>query len=65
MSLGVMHYDRRVTRWQPDAHGRLQEAALTLYGERIGALSVVAWTRTVWPGRTSVAAATDESTCVL
>jgi AcrR family transcriptional regulator len=34
MTLGVMHYDRRVTRWQPDAHGRLQEAALTLYGER-------------------------------
>lgn len=25
---------RRVTRWEPDAHGRLAEAALELFGER-------------------------------
>jgi AcrR family transcriptional regulator len=34
MSPGVIHYDRRVARWQPDARGRLLEAAMTLYGER-------------------------------
>src|SRR5450432_908146 len=27
-------YDRAVSRWEPDARGRLQEAALALYGER-------------------------------
>ncbi len=34
MTLGVIAYARSVARWQPDASGRLQEAALTLYGER-------------------------------
>ena len=34
MSPGVINYAGRMARWQPDAHGRLQEAALALYGER-------------------------------
>jgi AcrR family transcriptional regulator len=36
MSLGVINLTRLVAmaRWQPDACGRLQEAALTLYGEQ-------------------------------
>jgi AcrR family transcriptional regulator len=34
MSPGVINYHRRMGRWQPDACGRLQQAALTLYGER-------------------------------
>ncbi|MCW2953122.1 MAG: transcriptional regulator, TetR family [Conexibacter sp.] len=34
MTLGAINYARRVARWQPDARGRLQHAALTLYGER-------------------------------
>jgi AcrR family transcriptional regulator len=35
MSPSVIDYDRpRMARWQPDARGRLQEAALTLFGER-------------------------------
>jgi AcrR family transcriptional regulator len=34
MSPGVIDYAAGVGRWQPDARGRLQEAALTLYGER-------------------------------
>jgi AcrR family transcriptional regulator len=29
-----MNYDRRMTRWEPNAHGRLEQAALALYGER-------------------------------
>jgi AcrR family transcriptional regulator len=33
-ALGVIDYARPVARWQPDARGRLQDAALTLYGER-------------------------------
>ena len=33
-ALGVIDYARVVARWQPDARGRLQDAALTLYGER-------------------------------
>src|ERR1700704_3099104 len=28
------HYDRAMSRWQPDARGRLEQAALALYGER-------------------------------
>src|SRR6202046_2442751 len=28
------HYHRRMARWQPNAPGRLEEAALELYGER-------------------------------
>lgn len=34
MSVSVINYDRRVTRWQPNARGRLEKAALELYGER-------------------------------
>jgi AcrR family transcriptional regulator len=34
MSPGVIGYAHPVVRWEPDARGRLQEAALALYGER-------------------------------
>ena len=34
MALGVIKYAGAMSRWQPDARGRLQEAALSLYGER-------------------------------
>ena len=34
MTLGVITYAGAMTRWQPDASGRLQHAALTLFGER-------------------------------
>jgi AcrR family transcriptional regulator len=34
MSPGVINYAEGMGRWQPDARGRLAEAALTLYGER-------------------------------
>ena len=34
MSVPVINYDRRMTRWQPNARGRLEQAALALYGER-------------------------------
>src|SRR4051812_26662654 len=34
MSPSVIDYAPRVVRWQPDARGRLEQAALTLYGER-------------------------------
>jgi AcrR family transcriptional regulator len=34
MSASVINYDRRVTRWQPNARGRLEQAAMELYGER-------------------------------
>jgi AcrR family transcriptional regulator len=34
MSPGAINYAPHVARWQPDARGRLQQAALTLYGER-------------------------------
>jgi AcrR family transcriptional regulator len=34
MSPGAINYARHMARWQPDARGRLQQAALTLYGER-------------------------------
>jgi AcrR family transcriptional regulator len=34
MSLGAINYPGRMGRWEPDALGRLQEAALALYGER-------------------------------
>jgi AcrR family transcriptional regulator len=34
MSVTVIAYDRRMGRWEPDATGRLGEAALALYGER-------------------------------
>ena len=30
----VIGYTRRMTRWEPDASGRLRQAALELYGER-------------------------------
>jgi AcrR family transcriptional regulator len=30
----ITHYHRVMTRWQPDSRGRLEEAALTLFGER-------------------------------
>jgi AcrR family transcriptional regulator len=34
MTVTDIDYDRDVSRWEPDARGRLQEAALALYGER-------------------------------
>src|SRR5579871_3967453 len=34
MSLGVINYSGSMARWQPDARGRLAQAALSLYGER-------------------------------
>jgi AcrR family transcriptional regulator len=34
MSAAVIAYDPRMTRWQPDGRGRLEQAALELYGER-------------------------------
>ena len=30
----ITGYDRRMARWEPDGRGRLEEAALALYGER-------------------------------
>ena len=34
MTPGAIEYREDMARWQPDARGRLQEAALTLYDER-------------------------------
>jgi AcrR family transcriptional regulator len=34
MSVTVINYDGWMTRWQPDSRGRLEQAALELYGER-------------------------------
>ena len=34
MSATVIDYDRAMGRWEPDARGRLEQAALALYGER-------------------------------
>ena len=34
MSAAVIKYDRGMTRWQPDARGRLAQAAMELYLER-------------------------------
>ena len=34
MSAAVINYDRAVVRWEPNARGRLEQAALALYGER-------------------------------
>jgi AcrR family transcriptional regulator len=34
MSVSVINYDPRMTRWKPNGRGRLEQAALTLYGER-------------------------------
>jgi AcrR family transcriptional regulator len=34
MSVSVINYDSRMTRWEPDGRGRLELAALALYGER-------------------------------
>jgi AcrR family transcriptional regulator len=34
MSVPAINYDRRVTRWEPNAAGRLARAALELYSER-------------------------------
>jgi AcrR family transcriptional regulator len=34
MSVTVVTYDRPVGRWEPNARGRLEQAALELYGER-------------------------------
>jgi AcrR family transcriptional regulator len=33
MSVTVIAYDRPVVRWEPNARGRLEQAALALYGE--------------------------------
>ena len=30
----ISYYDRFMARWQPDSRGRLEQAALALYGER-------------------------------
>jgi len=34
MSVAVINYDRDVTRWEPNAAGRLAKAAMDLYSER-------------------------------
>jgi AcrR family transcriptional regulator len=34
MSVAVINYDQGMGRWEPDARGRLERAALELYGER-------------------------------
>jgi AcrR family transcriptional regulator len=34
MSAAVVTYDRGMGRWEPNARGRLEQAALALYGER-------------------------------
>ena len=35
MSVAVIsYYDRSMARWEPDSRGRLEQAALALYGER-------------------------------
>jgi AcrR family transcriptional regulator len=34
MSVPVINYARHMTRWEPDSRGRLEQAALALYGER-------------------------------
>lgn len=34
LSAAVIRYDRPVTRWEPNARGRLEHAALDLFGER-------------------------------
>jgi len=34
MSVSVINYNRGMVRWEPDARGRLEQAALALYGER-------------------------------
>src|ERR1035437_5773973 len=34
MSVSVISYDPRMTRWEPNGRGRLEQAALALYGER-------------------------------
>ncbi len=34
MSAAAISYDRGMSRWEPDARGRLEQAALALYGER-------------------------------
>ena len=34
MSAAVINYDRRMGRWEPNARGRLEQAAMELYGER-------------------------------
>ena len=33
-SVAVINYDSRMARWQPNGRGRLEQAALALYGER-------------------------------
>jgi AcrR family transcriptional regulator len=42
MSVSVINYDRHMTRWQPDARGRLLQAATELYLERGFAQTTVA-----------------------
>src|SRR2546423_15070125 len=34
MSAAAIKYDRTMVRWEPDARGRLEQAALALYTER-------------------------------
>ena len=33
MSAAVINYDRRMSRWEPNARGRLEQAAMALYAE--------------------------------
>src|SRR6201990_1632780 len=42
MTVTVVDYDRRMTRWEPDSRGRLAQAALDLYGERVFEQTTVA-----------------------
>src|SRR6478672_9355857 len=34
MSVAVITYDQRMGRWEPNARGRLEQAAIALYAER-------------------------------
>src|SRR5712692_2573538 len=34
MSIDIIKYDRDMSRWEPNARGRLEQAALELYSER-------------------------------
>jgi AcrR family transcriptional regulator len=34
MTVTVIGYDRGMVRWEPDSRGRLEQAAMSLYGER-------------------------------
>src|SRR5450755_2461262 len=42
MTVTAIRYDRDMGRWEPNARGRLEQAALELYGERGFELTTVA-----------------------